>query len=84
MFGGRGGASTRRGAVLHTSRADESELRYSQDNVLLPDLPVCRPKLADQITQFVRTYWAENPPVQEEVAFGRVETLIMRSDACPA
>lgn len=51
-----------RAAGLHTSRADGSVLRYNQDNVLLPDLLVCRPELADQITEFVRAYWVENPP----------------------
>ncbi|MEO6472179.1 MAG: 3'(2'),5'-bisphosphate nucleotidase CysQ [Aeromicrobium sp.] len=51
-----------RSAGLHTSRADGAELRYNQDNVLLPDLLVCRPEIASQITDFVRAYWAENPP----------------------
>jgi 3'(2'), 5'-bisphosphate nucleotidase len=50
-----------RAAGLHTSRADGSPLRYNQDDVLLPDLLVCRPELADGITEFVRRYWAENP-----------------------
>jgi 3'(2'), 5'-bisphosphate nucleotidase len=49
-------------AGLHTSRADGAELRYNQDDVLLPDLLVCRPELADVITDFVRRYWAEHPP----------------------
>ncbi len=52
-----------RASGLHTSRADGATLRYNQDDVLLPDLLVCRPELADQITEFVRGYWAENPPV---------------------
>ena len=51
-----------RAAGLHTSRADGAELRYNQDDVLLPDLLVCRPELAEQITSFVKRYWAENPP----------------------
>ena len=51
-----------RAAGLHTSRADGAELLYNQDDVLLPDLVVCRPELAEQITGFVRRYWAENPP----------------------
>jgi 3'(2'), 5'-bisphosphate nucleotidase len=51
-----------RAAGLHTSRADGAELAYNQDNVLLPDLLVCRPELAEQITGFVQRYWAENPP----------------------
>lgn len=49
-------------AGLHTSRADGAPLVYNQDDVLLPDLLVCRPELADTITAFVRRYWAENPP----------------------
>ncbi|HET6625222.1 MAG TPA: 3'(2'),5'-bisphosphate nucleotidase CysQ [Nocardioidaceae bacterium] len=51
-----------RAAGLHTSRADGAELAYNQADVLLPDLLVCRPELAEQITGFVRRYWAENPP----------------------
>jgi 3'(2'), 5'-bisphosphate nucleotidase len=50
-----------RAAGLFTSRADGAELKYNQDDVLLPDLLVCRPELADVITSFVRKYWAENP-----------------------
>ena len=50
-----------RAAGLHTSRADGAQLLYNQDDVLLPDLLVCRPELAEQITAFVRRYWAENP-----------------------
>jgi 3'(2'), 5'-bisphosphate nucleotidase len=49
-------------AGLHTSRADGAPLLYNQDDVLLPDLLVCRPELADQISGFVRRYWAEHPP----------------------
>jgi 3'(2'), 5'-bisphosphate nucleotidase len=51
-----------RAAGLHTSRADGAELAYNQENVLLPDLLVCRPELAEQITGFVKRYWAEHPP----------------------
>ena len=51
-----------RAAGLHTSRADGKELAYNQDDVLLPDLLVCRPELAGPITEFVRRYWSENPP----------------------
>ncbi|MBK5216522.1 MAG: 3'(2'),5'-bisphosphate nucleotidase CysQ [Propionibacteriales bacterium] len=51
-----------RAAGLHTSRADGAELRYNQNDVLLPDLLVCRPELADQITGFVQRYRAANPP----------------------
>ncbi|MGI8433450.1 MAG: 3'(2'),5'-bisphosphate nucleotidase CysQ [Nocardioidaceae bacterium] len=49
-----------RAAGLHTSRADGAALAYNQDDVLLPDLLVCRPELSDPITQFVRGYWAEH------------------------
>ena len=48
-----------RAAGLYTSRADGAALAYNQDDVLLPDLLVCRPELAETITQFVRRYWAE-------------------------
>ena len=51
-----------RAAGLHTSRADGAELAYNQEDVLLPDLLVCRPELAGSITGFVTRYWAENPP----------------------
>ena len=51
-----------RAAGLHTSRADGAPLEYNQDDVLLPDLLVCRPELAEPITEFVRRYWSENPP----------------------
>jgi len=50
-----------RAAGLHTSRADGAELKYNQDNVLLPDLLVCRPELAEQIASFVTRYWVEHP-----------------------
>lgn len=52
-----------RAAGLHTSRADGAELHYNQSDVLLPDLLVCRPELAEPITAFVQDYWATNPPV---------------------
>ena len=51
-----------RAAGLHTSRADGAPLAYNQADVLLPDLLVCRPELADAVTGFVRRYWAQNPP----------------------
>jgi 3'(2'), 5'-bisphosphate nucleotidase len=51
-----------RAAGLHTSRADGAVLEYNQEDVLLPDLLVCRPELAEQITGFVKRYWADNPP----------------------
>jgi 3'(2'), 5'-bisphosphate nucleotidase len=51
-----------RAAGLHTSRADGAALAYNQQDVLLPDLLVCRPELAEQITGFVQRYWAEHPP----------------------
>jgi 3'(2'), 5'-bisphosphate nucleotidase len=36
-------------AGLHASRIDGSPLRYNQPDVLLPDLLVCRPELAEQV-----------------------------------
>ena len=45
-----------RAAGLHTSRVDGSPLLYNQDDVLLPDLVVCRPELAEPILAFVRTH----------------------------
>ena len=51
-----------RAAGLHTSRADGAPLAYNQDDVLLPDLLVCRPELAGTVTDFVRRHWAEHPP----------------------
>jgi 3'(2'), 5'-bisphosphate nucleotidase len=51
-----------RASGLHTSRADGAPLAYNQDDVLLPDLLVCRPELADVIVEFVRRYWQQNPP----------------------
>jgi len=36
-------------AGLFTSRVDGSPLVYNQENVLLPDLIVCRPELAEQV-----------------------------------
>jgi 3'(2'), 5'-bisphosphate nucleotidase len=50
-----------RAAGLHTSRADGAALVYNQEDVLLPDLLVCRPELAERITGFVRRWWAEHP-----------------------
>ena len=51
-----------RAAGLHTSRADGADLAYNQDDVLLPDLLVCRPELAGTIAAFVKKYWKDNPP----------------------
>ncbi|HET6151730.1 MAG TPA: 3'(2'),5'-bisphosphate nucleotidase CysQ [Marmoricola sp.] len=45
-----------RSAGLFTSRVDGSELVYNQPDVLLPDLIVCRPELAEQILAFVRQH----------------------------
>ncbi len=45
-----------RAAGLFTSRVDGSPLVYNQDDVLLPDLIVCRPELADLIVGFVRRH----------------------------
>ncbi|MDX6319872.1 MAG: 3(2), 5-bisphosphate nucleotidase [Nocardioidaceae bacterium] len=47
-----------RAAGLFTSRADGAPLAYNQEDVWLPDLLVCRPELADQVSGFVRDYWA--------------------------
>jgi 3'(2'), 5'-bisphosphate nucleotidase len=49
-----------RAAGLHTSRADGQPLAYNQASVWLPDLLVCRPELAEPVSAFVRTYWAEH------------------------
>ncbi len=43
-----------RAAGLHTSRIDGSELAYNQRDVLLPDLLICRPELADELLDLVR------------------------------
>jgi 3'(2'), 5'-bisphosphate nucleotidase len=45
-----------RAAGLFTSRIDGSPLRYNQPDVLLPDLVVCRPELAEPILAFVRRH----------------------------
>ena len=45
-----------RAAGLFTSRVDGSPLVYNQDDVLLPDLIVCRPELSDAIVDFVRRH----------------------------
>jgi len=42
-----------RAAGLHTSRIDGSPLLYNQRDVLLPDLVVCRPELADSILDYI-------------------------------
>jgi 3'(2'), 5'-bisphosphate nucleotidase len=42
-----------RAAGLHTSRVDGSPLLYNQRDVLLPDLVVCRPELADAILDHI-------------------------------
>lgn len=43
-----------RAAGLHTSRVDGSPLSYNQDEVLLPDLVVCRPELAQTLLAAIR------------------------------
>jgi 3'(2'), 5'-bisphosphate nucleotidase len=48
-----------RAAGLFTSRIDGSPLVYNQDDVLLPDLVVCRPELAEPILEFVRRHGAD-------------------------
>jgi 3'(2'), 5'-bisphosphate nucleotidase len=45
-----------RAAGLFTSRVDGSPLIYNQADVLLPDLVVCRPELAEPILDFVRRH----------------------------
>jgi 3'(2'), 5'-bisphosphate nucleotidase len=45
-----------RAAGLFTSRIDGAPLVYNQQDVLLPDLIVCRPELAEQILEFVRRH----------------------------
>ena len=47
-----------RAAGLHTSRVDGSPLRYNQDDVLLPDLLVCRVEDAERILKFLEGYGA--------------------------
>ena len=37
-------------------RVDGSPLVYNQDDVLLPDLVVCRPELSEPILAFLRDY----------------------------
>lgn len=43
-----------RAAGLHSSRIDGSPLVYNQEDVLLPDLVVCRPELASPILEYLR------------------------------
>ena len=45
-----------RAAGLFTSRVDGSPLVYNQREVLLPDLVVCRPELAEPILEFIRRH----------------------------
>jgi 3'(2'), 5'-bisphosphate nucleotidase len=40
-------------AGLHTSRLDGSPLLYNQENVLLPDLVVCQPSVAQQVLEAI-------------------------------
>ena len=42
-----------RAAGLHTCRIDGSPLVYNQEDVMLPDLVVCRPELADSILGYI-------------------------------
>lgn len=42
-----------RAAGLHTSRIDGSELAYNQPDVLLPDLLICRPELAERLLRLI-------------------------------
>ena len=45
-----------RAADLFTSRVDGSPLVYNQEDVMLPDLIVCRPELAETILEFIRKH----------------------------
>jgi 3'(2'), 5'-bisphosphate nucleotidase len=45
-----------RAAGLFTSRVDGSPLVYNQDEVLLPDLVVCRLELSEPILAFLREH----------------------------
>ncbi len=47
-----------RASGLHTSRVDGSPLLYNQDDVLLPDLLVCRKEDAGRILDFLSSYGA--------------------------
>ncbi|HEU4567540.1 MAG TPA: 3'(2'),5'-bisphosphate nucleotidase CysQ [Marmoricola sp.] len=49
-----------RAAGLFTSRIDGSPLRYNQDDVLLPDLLVCRPELAEPILGWLREHGTDS------------------------
>jgi len=48
-----------RAAGLHTSRIDGSPLVYNQQDVLLPDLVVCRPELADLLLHYIERHGVE-------------------------
>ncbi len=50
-----------RAAGLHTSRLDGSPLLYNQDDVLLPDLVVCRPELAPAVLAALRDVAFDEP-----------------------
>jgi 3'(2'), 5'-bisphosphate nucleotidase len=39
---------------LHVSRIDGSQVRYNQENPLLPDILVCRPVVADRLLNAIR------------------------------
>jgi 3'(2'), 5'-bisphosphate nucleotidase len=43
-----------RSAGLHASRIDGSPLRYNQPQLLMPDILVCRPALANKLLQAIR------------------------------
>jgi 3'(2'), 5'-bisphosphate nucleotidase len=42
------------GAGFHVSRIDGSDVRYNQDNPLLPDILVCRPEIAGLLLDAIR------------------------------
>ena len=43
-----------RAAGLHASRIDGSPLRYNQPQLLMPDILVCRPALANTLLRAIR------------------------------
>ncbi|MDE1953814.1 MAG: hypothetical protein KGJ16_13715 [Betaproteobacteria bacterium] len=48
-------------AGLHTSKLHGTALQYNQDNPYIESLLICRPELAEQITEAFRKIGAEGP-----------------------
>lgn len=48
-------------AGLHTSKLDGTALQYNQDDPYIESLLICRPELAEQITEAFRKMRAEEP-----------------------